>query len=224
VRPGARNGIFTGHLLAGLRGGVASDDGYVRVFDLFEYVQPLVTADQPGQHPVFQAEIEENFALALCRGGAAQPAATDEQGYRYDAYISYVEKEPDATWVWGTLVPRLEAAGLRLAVSGDSEAPGVARVVNIERGITQSKRTVVLLSPAYLGDPMADFENTLAQTMSVTEGSYRLLPLKIAPFPEDDLPLRLRMLSALDLTRPPRPGRDPLDRLVEALRGPIPVA
>jgi hypothetical protein len=47
----------------------------------------------------------------------------DQEGYRYDAYISFVDKEPGTTWVWEALVPRLEAIGLRVAVSGDSGDP-----------------------------------------------------------------------------------------------------
>ena len=68
---GARFGLFTSHLLDGLRGAAASADGYVRVFDLFEYVQPLVTPSRRDQHPVFKAEVEENFAVA------ASPGAVD---------------------------------------------------------------------------------------------------------------------------------------------------
>src|SRR5262249_39003915 len=39
VLPGATCGLFTQHLLDGLRGGVMSEGGYVRVFDLFNYLQ-----------------------------------------------------------------------------------------------------------------------------------------------------------------------------------------
>ena len=53
--PAAANSLFTRHLLAGLKGGVSGEDGLIWVFDLFEYVQPRVTSDQPGQHPVFKA-------------------------------------------------------------------------------------------------------------------------------------------------------------------------
>ena len=221
VLPGASNSLFTAHLLAGLKGGVASDDGLVRIFDLFEYLQPRVTADQPEQHPVFKADLETNFAVALYLGGQKGLVARDDQGYRYDAYISYVDHEPDATWVWETLVPQLEAAGLRVAVSGDVEQPGVERVVSVERGISQSKRTVLVLSPAYLDDGMANFENVLAQTMGVQEGTYRLLPVKTAPIDGGRLPVRLSMLSTLDLTRPGRAGRE-MQRLVSALQGPLP--
>ena len=68
---------------------------------------------------------------------------------------------------------------------------------------------------------MADFENVLAQSMGIEEGSYRLLPVKIGPIDQVRLPMRLRMLAALDLTDPRRADRE-FGRLTEALRGPLP--
>jgi hypothetical protein len=222
VLPNATNSLFTHHLLAGLRGGVQSSDGLVRIFDLFEYIQPKVVADQPTQHPVFKAELEDNFALALTRPTpAAEAKAQLVDGFAYDAYISYVEHEPDATWVWQTLVPRLEAAGLRVAVSGDVETPGVARVVGIERGIKQAKRTVVVLSEAYLADSMAGFENVLAQTMGIQEGTYRLLPVQIGEIDRGRLPVRLSMLATVDLVHPARAERE-WSRLLRGLQAPLP--
>ena len=116
-------------------------------------------------------------------------------------------------------MPELERSALRIAVSDDVAEPGVARVVNVERGIRQSKRTIVVLSAAYLEDHMADFENVLAQTMGVDEGRHRLIPVKAAPFDRARLPVRLSMLTAVDLTRPERADRE-LDRLIKALRSP----
>jgi hypothetical protein len=213
--------VFTHHLLDGLRGGVASEDGMVRVFDLFEYLQPLVVADEPRQHPVFRAELEENFAIALWQGGEKGTVARDRDGFRYDAYVSYVDRDPDASWVWETLLPKLEAADLRVAVSGDVEEPGIERVVSVERGITQAKRTVVVLSEAYLADHMSHFENVLGQTLGVQEGAYRLLPVMIEPVAEDRLPVRLSMLTSLNLSDPRRGERN-FARLLTALRGPLP--
>ena len=219
--PGASNSLFTEHLLAGLRGGIASEDGVIRVFDLFEFVQPRVTHDRPDQHPIFKADLEENFPVALYVGGTKGVVATDDDGFRFDAYVSYVDREPDATWVWDVLVPRLEQKGLRVAVSGESADPGVPVVVSAERGISQSKRTLVVLSPAYLADGVTDFENVVAQSMGVREGSYRLLPIKIQPIDDDHVPIRLGMLSTLDFTRPARATRE-WDRLTTALAGPLP--
>lgn len=221
LMPGDANSLFTKHLLAGLAGGVPSPDGFVRVFDIFEYVQPRVTGAQPQQHPIFQSKMEENFPVALSLGGQKGGVPQGEDGFRYDAYISFVDQGPDAAWVWEALIPRLEAAGLRIAVSGDSEAPGVARVVNIERGISQAKRTVVVLSDAYLADNLADFENVLAQTMGIQEGAYRLLPVQIGALDESKLPARLSMLTTLNLAHPARAERE-FGRLVAALQGPLP--
>ena len=80
----------------------------------------------------------------------------------------------------------------------------MARVVGIERGIRQAKRTVIVLSEAYLADQMATFENTLAQTMGLQEGAYRLLPVKIGEIEEAKLPTRLSMLTTLNLAHPSR--------------------
>ncbi len=224
VLPAAANSLFTQHLLAGLKGGIPREDGLIRVFDLFEYVQPRVTRDQPAQHPVFRADLEENFPVALGPARDTAPGGTapgDDEGFRYDAYLSYVDRAPDSTWVWETLVPRLEREGLRLVVSGASPDPGVPLVVGIERGIRQAKRTLIVLSRAYLEDNLADFENVVAQSLGVEEGAYRLLPVRIGPIDEARLPLRLRMLATLDLADSPRADRE-LARLAAALRGPLP--
>lgn len=221
VLPAAANSLFTQHLLGGLSGGIPSEDGLIRVFDLFEYVQPRVTHDQREQHPVFKADLEENFAVALYAGGRQGIVPKDGQGFRYDAYLSYADRDPDSAWVWDTLLPRLEAEGLRVAVSGASGDPGVPVVVNAERGIQQAKRTLIVLSAAYLEDNMADFENVAAQSLGIEEGSYRLLPVRIGPLDEARLPTRLKMLTSLDLTHPARADRE-FARLTEALRGPLP--
>ena len=65
ILPGAANSLFTQHLMAGLRGAAPGPGGVIRIFDLFHYLQPRVTSDQPRQHPIFKAEVEENFPIAL---------------------------------------------------------------------------------------------------------------------------------------------------------------
>lgn len=150
---------------------------------------------------------------------AASPPAVPD--YRYDVYLSYVDDPEDEAWVWDELVPRLERAGLRVAVAGDSSLPGVERLVAAEQGITAAKRTVVVLSAAYLRDRMAGFETVLAQTLGVDEGSYRVLPVTPPGAGDVRLPVRLGMLTILDLGHPRRSERN-LDRLVAALQEPLP--
>jgi hypothetical protein len=224
VNPGAKNSLFTGHLLTGMRGGVASDDGLIRIFDLFEYVQPKVTADRPNQHPIFKAEIEENFAIALYLGGKKGVICKDEQGFRYDVYVSYAEEsDRDADWVWETMLPGLEKAGLNVAISDDVREAGVSRVVSIQRGIQQSRRTLLVLSPAYLADQWGQFENMMAQTMGVDADLARIIPVIAEPFDTSLLPPRLstNLVIPVDLTKTGRRGQGQFDRLVRALQGPI---
>jgi hypothetical protein len=222
VIPGAANSLFTQHLLEGLRGGVASDDGMIRIFDLFEYVQPRVALAQPGQHPVFKAQLRDNFPVALYRGGQTGKVAKTDDGYRYDAYLSFVDAGEDAVWAWKRLKPRLEAAGLRIAVSEEIHEPGVEFVVNAERGIEQSRRTVVLLSEAYLKDRMTDFEEGIATAIGIHEGSYRLLPVKVAPINASSMPSHLKALVTVDLTHDdPERVESRIESLVGWLQQPL---
>lgn len=73
VFAGARNSLFTHHLLDALRGGARTHgDGLIRVFEIFNYVAEKVRGAAPGrQHPIFKAsDLEDNFPVALDRGGA----------------------------------------------------------------------------------------------------------------------------------------------------------
>ncbi len=221
VLPGETNSLFTKHLLTGLKGAIASDDGFIRIFNLFEYLQPKVTADHSNQHPYFKAEVEENFPVALYLGGKKGVISKDKEGFRYDAYISYVEKEPDETWVWDRLMPRLKAAGLRVAVSDDVLEPGVDRVVSIPRGIQQAKRTLLVLSEAYVEDNWTHFEHVVGQTIGIQQGAYRILPIKITPLDERQIPIGLSRMVMIDLSNPRHLERR-FDRLVRALQESLP--
>lgn len=76
VFSGARNSVFTTALLAGLRGAADnSASGFIKVFDLFNYISEEVPKLIPDdQHPVFKADnLEVNFAVALSQGGKKSP-------------------------------------------------------------------------------------------------------------------------------------------------------
>jgi hypothetical protein len=66
----------------------------------------------------------------------------NEADYRYDVYVSTCDE--DADWAEEWLRPRLEAAGLRVGSESDFDL-GVARVVNIERAVTGSRNTLLIL-------------------------------------------------------------------------------
>lgn len=49
ILPGDSNSLFTKYILEGLRGGANHDGGLIRIFDLWDYVQPRVHAAKPQQ-------------------------------------------------------------------------------------------------------------------------------------------------------------------------------
>jgi len=80
VFAGARNSVFTSALLAGLRGAAdKAGSGFIRIFDLFNYVAEEVPRQIPDdQHPIFKADnLEVNFAIALSLGGEKRAALDD---------------------------------------------------------------------------------------------------------------------------------------------------
>ena len=65
----------------------------------------------------------------------------------YDLFISYAEG--DRAWVVGYLLDALERAGVRYH-SEDAFTLGVPRLLEFERVVQSSQRTLLILSPAYL--------------------------------------------------------------------------
>lgn len=230
ILSGDQNSLFTKHLLAGLAGGVAGEDEFVRVFRLYEYVQPRVTAQHPNQHPRFKSNLEENFAVAFYKGGQTKqippaPAASEDE-FAYDVYISYTDKEPDSAWVWEKFVPQLEDAGIppeRIAVVGEVERRGVTLLLEAERALLQSKRVVLAMSDGYFADTRAKFDIALTQNEQVKANTFRLLPMIIdGEMDRSLIPPRLDIYGPVDVTHP-RMGERRLAKVATEIKGPLPV-
>jgi hypothetical protein len=213
-----KNSIFTHHLLCGLRGGANGTGGVIRVCDLFHYVQQRVTAELPQQHPVFKAELEENFPVALYRGGQGSSFALPhaEDGCVYDAFVSYRNTAPDRTWVERTLVPELEAIGLRLCLAGRDFRLGAPRIREMERAVEESRYTLAVLSPRYLDGAFEEFQTLLAQHRALELKAPRLIPLL---FEACNPSLGIRTVECLDVTEKGLEGATLL-RLAQRLREP----
>jgi Caspase domain/TIR domain len=229
VVPGARNGIFTKHLLDGLRGARPSDDGYVRVFNLFEYVQPRVTQEEGRQHPIFKCQLDQNFAIARHRGGVVERIERTEDGFLYHALLSYARA--DGAFVRTVLLPRLRAAGLRVATCSSVGEPGLDRVFSLERGLQQARRTLVILTPAYLrrettDDKYADFLSLQRKHADITSGRYSLIPIYLEDLESlKEPPLWLTSLGGVQLAAPsssPSDFEEEMDRLLRTLVRPVP--
>lgn len=180
VWQGARNGIFTKHLLDGLRGGRASDDGYVRIFELYEHLVSRVQREMPRQRPRFKCSVNDNFPIARHRGGAVGAVARTDDGFLYHALLCYARA--DAAYVSRELLPAMRDAGLRVATIHDVVEPGVEHVEGLERGLLLSRRTLVVVSQAFLErrigrDGYADHTVLQSKDRDIRMGRYSVAPI-----------------------------------------------
>ncbi|GAB4499720.1 MAG: hypothetical protein OHK0052_15140 [Anaerolineales bacterium] len=135
----------------------------------------------------------------------------------YDVFISYAKE--DAPWVEGYLLDAFEQGGINYH-DEEAFALGVPRLIEFERAIKQSKRTLLILTPAYMADTFTQFVDVLVQSYGLETATWPVIPLVLKAV---DLPPRLAQLTALDATVPENWQRC-LERLCETLGMPLPEA
>ncbi len=138
-----------------------------------------------------------------------------EDGLSFDLFISYAEA--DSTWVEGYLLHSLTRAGVRCHSEAAFEL-GVPRLLQFERAVQGSSRTLLVLSPAYLAEGFSQFTELLAQSYGLETATWPVIPLKLHLV---KLPPRLAMLTALDATDPTA-WPLVLERLLADLHRPLP--
>ena len=121
--------------------------------------------------------------------------SAEHDPFHYDAFISYSHK--DSVWVRGTLLPRLEREGLRVCIDYRDFEIGVPSLVNMEKAVEQSRKTLLVLTPNWIASDWTAFEALLIQTDDPIGRGQRILPLMVQSC---SLPDRLRIFSYLDLT------------------------
>jgi len=130
--------------------------------------------------------------------------------FAYDVFISY--SHIDSAWVHGKLLPRLEAAGLRVCIDDRDFRLGAPSVTEMERAVRASRQTLLVLTPAYLGSDWTAFENLMLQTDDPLNRRLTLIPLLKETC---DIPARLGIFTYADFTK----GED-WQRLLAALGAP----
>lgn len=118
--------------------------------------------------------------------------------YPYDVFISY--SHADREWVWDVLLPRLEEAGLKVIIDDRDFEPGAPLVTEKERAALQSRKTLLVLSPAYVDSEWAEFVNILVQTLDPAARKRRLIPVLRVPCRLNLRILRIRPLVSVNLT------------------------
>ncbi|MGZ0146078.1 caspase family protein [Kribbella sp. WER1] len=135
VMRGARNSVFTEQLLEALKGQASTaGDGLIRVFDVFTYVAEHVRRAVPDQqHPVFKAtDLEDNFPIALDRGGAKTLGAAPHQRRIEDIMADLYPGGPTDEQFWA----RAGGDDSRLKMNGTGRANwfGAIRTVRLGGG------------------------------------------------------------------------------------------
>ena len=120
------------------------------------------------------------------------PAAPDTT---YDVFISYSHK--DAAWVKGELLKRIEAAGLRAFVDYRDFTRGAPSIKEMERGVIECRKTLLVLTPDYIASEWAEIEVRMGQTLSPANRDFRLIPLLKT---HCDKPLSIASLTHVDFT------------------------
>lgn len=113
-----------------------------------------------------------------------------------DVFIVFAPS--DAAFVRGDLLPALALPDLRVLLIDELEL-GAPIVSELERGVSSSRFTIAVLSPACFDDPYAMFGVRLASYASLT--AVHILPLRLADVP---LPPSLEARVMLDFRRPAR--------------------
>jgi WD40 repeat protein len=133
----------------------------------------------------------------------------------YDLFISHADA--DRAWVEGYLLETLKQAGVRY----HSEAAftlGAVRILEFERAIQQSQRTLLVLTSAYLADGFNQFIDILAQCYGLDTATWPVIPLILEPV---NLPPRLNALVKLTATNQ-HEEEEAIKRLCAELKRPVP--
>ncbi len=126
--------------------------------------------------------------------------------FTFDVFISY--SHADAGWVKTWLLPRLEAAGLRVCIDYRDFKLGIPSLDNMTDAAVRSHKTLFVMTPNWTVSEFGQFEALVTQTIDPVGRGGRLLPLMLK---DCDLPARLRLLTHADF-------RDPSNREAELAR------
>ncbi|XP_077982524.1 uncharacterized protein LOC144437455 [Glandiceps talaboti] len=101
----------------------------------------------------------------------------DDDGRRFDAFVSVKGDTPDEVFVYRTLLPTLEKKyGFKLCLHHRDFIIGEAIVENIITSIKDSRRTILILSPAFVESEWCDYEVLMAHREMIGL-KQKLIPL-----------------------------------------------
>jgi hypothetical protein len=120
-----------------------------------------------------------------------------ETDFKYDVFVSYSSANKE--WVRKTFVPVLEKAGLKVYEYYRDFEAGAPIVMEMESAILESRKTIPVLSPAYLTSGWTEFESLLLQRLDPANRERRLLPVILETCA---LPPRINYISCINFANP----------------------
>ena len=116
---------------------------------------------------------------------------------QYHAYIAYDETSAlDEAWVMNDLQPNLEdpPEPLRLCIKSRDFIPGHSIIENINDGIHQSRKTILVLSPNFVRSNWCYHEMQMAHMRFLDDNLDVLVLVLLDDIPEHKITLSLRLL------------------------------
>jgi hypothetical protein len=134
---------------------------------------------------------------------------TDEK--KCDIFVSYSKK--DNQWVEKALLPALDSGGISYCLEWDFSL-GKGKLDEFTRAVTESTRTLLVISKAFLEDNEKDRFSEISATIALRAGERPVIPLLFEVV--DKFPPELEGIERLDLTTGD-PARE-IERLVKQLK------
>jgi tetratricopeptide (TPR) repeat protein len=139
--------------------------------------------------------------------------SADDAQKSFDVFISYSHK--DAEWVRDWLVFRLKQAGVSVCIDEESFDIGVPALINMENAVAASRRTLIVLTPAWVSSQWTRFEGLLIQHDDPAGVLQFTLPLLLEPC---DVPKRIDILTRADFTGK-KDAEAEFSKLLDAIQG-----
>jgi hypothetical protein len=135
----------------------------------------------------------------------------------YDFFVSYRHREPDKSWVRKTLVPALEAYGLRALIDYRDFRLGAPLITEMARAVEESRYTIAIITSAYIQSNFTELEHVMAKQLGLEKSQIRLIGImRDADLDMEKIRLDIRSSLMLDMT-----DDNEFDKQVERLAGTI---
>jgi len=146
-----------------------------------------------------------DFRLRIQRARKKYPLIIKKQipvkSFEYDVFISYSHEDKD--WVQNSLLPKIEKEQICFCIDSRDFKPGLSSVAEMERAVTESSKTLLILTAGYQNSKWAEFEFIMAHTLGTATEQKRLIPILLKPC---ELRPIFKSLVYLDFTKPENEG------------------